>query len=146
MVVVVVVLVVVVVVEVVVDVVVLVVVVVEVVVDVVVLVVVVVEVVVDVVVVDVVVLVVVVVEVVVVSSTTIILPSTSFTIEVMSLPYSSEMNALDHSTGYSPALQSLGTVYVSLRTTEPSVAAVPLPSTLANANSFVESLATRVSP
>ena len=102
------------------------------------------------VVVDVVVLVVVVVEVVVVvvvvSSTTIILPSTSFTIEVMSLPYSSEMNALDHSTGYSPALQSLGTVYVSLRTTEPSVAAVPLPSTLANANSFVESLATRVSP
>ena len=117
----------------------------EVVVDVAVLVVVVVEVVVDVVVLVVVVVEVVVV-VVVVSSTTMILPSTSFTIEVMSLPYSSEMNALDHSTGYSPALQSLGTVYVSLRTTEPSVAAVPLPSTLANANSLVESLATRVSP
>ena len=38
-----------------------------------------------------------------VSSSTMILPSTSVTSAVMSFPFVSLMNALDHSTGYSPA-------------------------------------------
>ena len=49
-------------------------------------------------------------------------------------------------TGYVPAAQSSGTVYVSVSTISPSLAAVPAPIASANANSLVASLATSVSP
>ena len=82
--------------------------------------------------------------VVVVLALMLIAPSTSFTLEVMSRPFVSEMNASDHFTGYLPSAQSSGTVYVSTRTLSPSLAVIPLPIVCAKAYSFVAAFSTSV--
>ena len=76
----------------------------------------------SVVVVVVVVVVVFVVVVVVVSSTISMKPSTSLIFFVTSRPFSSTTIMSPQVTGYLPALQSSGTVYVSVNTSEPSAA------------------------
>ena len=73
---------------------------------------------------------------VVVSTTTLIRPSTRFTLSVISPPLVSLMKAFDQVTGYLPVAQSSGTLYVSTITFAPSSAAFPSPDLTANPNSL----------
>ena len=77
---------------------------------------------------------------------TIIAPSVSVTLSVILFPLVSQMKALDHSTGYTPAAQSVGTVYTKVKTVEPSSALTPLPMPSPNANCFVSTLYTNFEP
>ena len=90
-----------------------------------------------------------VVVVVVVSSSMMIAPLRSCTCDVISSPLALLMNvgivSPPHTTGYSPAAQSAGTTYVSVRTVALSAAALP-PTGAANAYSNVPELLITVAP
>ena len=73
---------------------------------------------------------------VVTTSSIIIAPSIRLISDVISLPFSSTMNAFSHVIGYLPALQSSGTLYVSVNTVAFSAAILFKPSGVANARSF----------
>ena len=75
-------------------------------------------------------------EAVVTTSSIIIAPSIRLISDVISLPFSSTMNAFSHVIGYLPALQSSGTLYVSVNTVAFSAAILFKPSGVANARSF----------
>ena len=75
---------------------------------------------------------------------TMIAPSITSTYSEMSEPSVAEMNLSLYVTGYVPASQSSGTVYVSLITTAPSSAATASPVLLAKPYSNVVLLSTTV--
>ena len=90
--------------------------------------------------------VVVVVVVVVVGASMMIAPLYAIMLLVISLPFSSLTKRSLIVTGYLPAAQSSGTLYVSVITFAPSAPTVEEPLAFANAYSLFVWFATRVSP